>query len=149
MPFPSEEAVVLVGAGAIFQPVFLAQGEHIEVIDVQDAPQIGVAAENDAEKVVFLPFHPVGCWPKGGSCRYGGVFFWEESFDPDACVLLPVMEVVNNAELLAAIFGVMNGAQRGQKVELQLFVVAQQLKEADQLFAGCVEVGDAVVRSFS
>ena len=111
MPLPSEKAVVLIGTGAVFQPVFLAQREHIEVVDIQDAPQIGVAAENDAEEVVFLPLHPVGAGPEGGGSRYVRIIGGEKHLDAEAQVVGKTVEVVHHAQFFARIAGVVHAAE--------------------------------------
>src|SRR3982751_2568844 len=59
------DAVVLAG-----EDVILPQGEALPVVGAEDAAQVGVAVEDDAEQVVRLALVPVGGRPEADDARH-------------------------------------------------------------------------------
>src|SRR5687768_17830887 len=64
-PFPRHDLVVLALADAA-ERVVLAQRVAAEAVPREDAAEVGVADEDDAEHVVDLALHPLGAGPDAG-----------------------------------------------------------------------------------
>jgi hypothetical protein len=144
MTIAPEKAVVFVGTGSVFQSVFLTHGKHIQIIYIQDTPQIGVSGKYQSKKVVFLSFHPVGCWPQGSGGRHMRIIFRNGDFHPNTDVFLPIVQVIHHTQLLSGFIGMVHAAKGGEEVELELFVVAQYLQQRDQFFPRGMDVEQPV-----
>jgi hypothetical protein len=59
----------------------------------------------------------------------------EKYFDPKAGLAAPIVQEINYSELAARVIGIVDAAERGQKMELQALVVTQKLETIKDLCA--------------
>lgn len=149
MPVAAKETVVFVRPGAIFEAKLFAQRKHVEVIYVKDPFQVRMPGEPDTEKIVFLPFHPVGCRPDVAGAWHMRIVDGKKNFYPQAEILSPVVQVIDNPQFAPGVVGVVNAAKRRQELKLQGIVVAQELQQGLYVIPGGFQRQHAVVRRFA
>ena len=98
-------AGIIEGVGRHFggaEGVLLAQGMTLPIVGHQDAPQVGVAAEVDAEHVEHLPLVPVGGREDWGDAGRVRLLPRQFGFDADIAGLVKGEQVVVEGEVPVA-----------------------------------------------
>ena len=137
MPLSPKKPIVLIRPRSIFQAVFLPHREYIEVVHIQNPAQVGVAGEYDAEKIVFLAFHPIGRWPQGGRGRYMRVVDGEKNLDAETQVVCKTVQVINHTEFFACIVGVVHSTERCEEIGIDSSIFLYKSQQINDLLPGC------------
>src|SRR5262249_24636649 len=101
----------------------LAQWVTLEAVVGQDATQIRVTGEQDAEHVVGLPLVPIGGREQVNHAWHG-CFRVRLALDPKALILARGKQMIDHVKALGAL-GIVDAANVDQLFELALAVIAQ------------------------
>jgi len=125
------DAVVLAG-----EDVVLAEGMADPVFGAEDAAEVGVVVEDDAEQVEGFAFVPIGGVPEVGDGGDVGIGAGAEGLDGEGVAEFEAVEVVDNGHFV--IGDVIDATEVGQPVELEGGVVSENLSDGSPV--GSVEV---------
>jgi len=125
---PPKHLIILINPRLVFQREFLPHRKISHLIHVQDPPQVGMTDEIDPEKIIGLPFHPVGRLIKLGSCKHVGFFDGSKDLETDAYIINQVMQVVDHGEFAAGLARIVNGSEVREELKTQLRVVVKKLE---------------------
>src|SRR5947207_683249 len=111
----------------------LAQGMPFETVIRQDAAQIRVIAEKDAEQVPGIALPPAGR-PVESRCRGHRLLLIGFERQPDALIVGEAKQIVDNIEALWPV-GIVDAANIAEDAEPAFRVVAQKAQHFEHCFA--------------
>ena len=122
----TRDSVVFLGENVVF-----AEGEAHPVFDAEDAGEVGMAREKDAEHVEGFAFMPVGGRPKIVDGGNAGLFTGAIGFKGDGVFQFQTEKVIDDSHLFGG--DIVDAGEAGQPVELESGVMAQEGGEGAQV----------------
>ncbi len=116
----------VVPLAAALQRIVFAQRKGGEFLGHQNAPQVGMAVEHDAEHVAHFALQPVGPFPQRHDRRHGQVRLVEEHAHGQPLVRARVGQQIDQAKAIGrvAIVQVIDARDVDQQIEAALVLQA-------------------------